>query len=367
MKEYNWRKEREKYRPDFRKETPGDTTVAPVVPTRNFIGTKQVLIIIFLIALIAGSLTWWGGCFGKNDSATELAKAAEKNKSAVGVVVLVVERTEGKKAIIPIGTAWAFTNNKFATNAHVAYGLKESAEKVKRFLAQSCLLEIAKENGCNSLEDFAKKLGEDKMRRLIPQIAAQAESLIRTVDVSIIINGNAKLSYPVKYVQIHKNYGVSDSAFNPDVAVLTIKGSHTSCFKLASKDCLHELKSGDPVAFLGFPTENLEQDNLNLESPIASMQSGIIVAVSDFALKDAGKEKNILIRHNLPATGGASGSPVFNKNGEAIALLYAVSMIGQVKNGRVERAPSAAQINFAVRADLLSEMGESIAMEDFLK
>ena len=156
-----------------------------------------------------------------------------------------------------------------------------------------------------------------------------------------------------------------------DVAILTIDGKHDNFFKLADKKTLHKLKSGVPIAFLGFPMENLNNSNVNIDNPVASMQSGIVVAVSDFEMKDSGKTGNFLLRHNLPATGGASGSPIFNEDGEVVGLLYGINVIGQVRTGvngnTITRAPSGAQINFGVRIDLLEGAGNAVPIKEFIK
>ena len=70
-----------------------------------------------------------------------------------------------------------------------------------------------------------------------------------------------------------------------------------------------------------------------------------------------------LIRHNLPATGGASGSPIFAPNGEVVGILFAGNILldsyckekqkAAKKDPGICRMPNAAMINFAERADLL--------------
>jgi len=375
MGEYNWRKEREKYRPDFRKtpkeEQPVQPTVQTVIvqkPRSRFVvwliaGLLIVLLLFGILAVIRAT-----GSGQSADASSMLAQAAEKNKKAVGLVVLTAVHQNGNKLPVPIGTAWAFEKNKFATNAHVANGLISTILDLKKYLASEMMGKIAAENGCKTPEELLKKIGEQKAEQLAKECFENVEKMIRGFEVSIQINGAHRLGYPVTHVQIHRDFGLANTKFDPDVAVFTIQGEHDCFFPLAGTNTLHSLKSGEPVAFLGFPMEKLDQGNVNIDNPVASMQSGMVVAVSDFEMKDAGKDGNLLIRHNLPSTGGASGSPIFNRKGEVVALLYAGNVIGQVmKDGEIDRAPSAAQINFAVRADLLKGMGEPVDIQTFLK
>lgn len=374
MGEYNWRKEREKYRPDFRKTPQEEQTVQTiqtvVVQKKHgqftawlVAGLLIVLVVVGIILLVKAV-----GSGQSADASSMLAQAAEKNKKAVGLVVLTFAHQNGNKMPVPIGTAWAFEKDKFATNAHVAKGLISTIADIKKYLASEMLKEVAAKNGCKTPEELLKKIGKEKAEHLAKECFENVEKMIRGFEVSIQINGAHCLGYPVTYVQLHRDFGLANTKFDPDVAVFTIQGNHDCFFPLAKTETLHSLKSGEPVAFLGFPMEKLSEDNVNIDNPVASMQSGIIVAVSDFEMKDAGKDGNYLIRHNLPSTGGASGSPIFNKNGEVIALLFAGNVIGQItKSGQIERAPSAAQINFAVRADLLKGLGEPVEIQTFLK
>ena len=374
MGEYNWRKEREKFRPDFRKTPQEEQTVQTVQtvvvqkPHSRFAAwlIAGLLIIVIVVGIVVAVKAV--GPRQSQDTPAMLSQAAEKNKKAVGLVVLTFAHQNGNKMPVPIGTAWAFEKDKFATNAHVAKGLISTIADIKKYLASEMLKEVAAKNGCKTPEELLKKIGNEKAEALAKECMENVEKMIRGFEVSIQINGAHRLGYPVTYVQIHRDFGLANTKYDPDVAVLTIQGEHDCFFPLAKTPTLHSLKAGEPVAFLGFPMEKLSRDNVNVDNPVASMQSGIIVAVSDFEMKDAGKEGNHLIRHNLPSTGGASGSPIFNKNGEVIALLFAGNVIGQVtKNGMIERAPSAAQINFAVRVDLLKGMGEPVEIQTFLK
>lgn len=365
MSEYNWRKEREKFRPETFKAESESTGIAQVITAEKHSPAKVVYILtgVILAAVIVAGIF----IFNKGDSSKKLANAAEKYKTAVGLVTVTVEMKNGKKKTDPVGTAWAFSENRFATNGHVANGLSTTMKNMIIAGASEILTAEAKKAGCESLDDFLKKQG-DKAEEIVNAAMLKVISQISNVRADIIINSTKKKSYNISYVQVHKDYGVVGSKFNPDLAVFTIDGKHDNYFKLADKNTLENLKSGLPVAFLGFPVERLLEDNVHLDNPIASMQCGNIVAVSDFEMKDAGAAGNFLLRHNLPATGGASGSPIFNQNGEVVAALFGGNVIGQVSvNGKIVRAPSAVQINFGVRIDLLSGMGKSVPIKEVLK
>ena len=264
------------------------------------------------------------------DSAAALAKVAEHQKRSVGLVGFCVEFQDGTKQFIPVGTAWAFAPNKFATNAHVALGLRNYAR----------------------------------------EFSAKPQKPIRSFEVQIVINGTDRLVRPVTHVQIHRDYQLDKSHRNPDVAILTTSGRHDSYFKIAPKSVLHKLKSGTAVAYLGFPMDNLDKNNVHIDNPIASMQTGVIVAVSDFDLKDSGPDKNQWIRHNLPTTGGSSGSPVFNASGEVVAIHSIGSIIlMDTKNAKGEsnKVPSAVLINGGIRVDMLNGVVPPVPIQEFIR
>lgn len=355
MKEYNWRQEREKYRAKPVEEAA--QTAAPVekVPQQEVshrkISIGGIFSMILTVATILAIGSWCVVHYYLRDSSSRLASAAEIHKEAVGVVTMCFDFKNGQKVVVPLGTAWAFAPNKFATNAHVVSAIKGLYKNQIRTAALDLLALQAIEEKHASLQEYFQKKGSTKSKELIQNAEKEIASGILAVKVRININGVARKSYDVTHVGIHRSYGETNSNFNPDVAILTIQEQHHIFFKIASKKKLYALKAGKPIAFLGFPMENLSNNNINLSNPVASMQSGIIVAVSDFSLRDDGNANNVLIRHNLPATGGASGSPIFDTAGEVIALLYGGNMLQEKSNGT--RMPSAAQINFAVRADLL--------------
>jgi Trypsin-like peptidase domain len=258
-----------------------------------------------------------------DDTDTRLAKMAKKYESAVGLVVRIVPQQDGKFEPEPFGTAWALRHDTFATNSHIT-------ESVIKLLKHG-------------------------------------------YDVFVALNKNPGKRYRVVHASSHPRYrevktnfdGVKSVDLTYDVGLLKIDGSVEVTFPVASQDELQKLDAGYRVAYLGFPMENLINGNVDVRNPIATMQSGIITAISDYWQGNGGFKNNVLIRHNLGATGGASGSPLFNTNGEVVGILNAGNIIMQVK-GMVrnekglalvtQRAPSAAMVNFGQRVDLIDQI-----------
>jgi V8-like Glu-specific endopeptidase len=156
------------------------------------------------------------------------------------------------------------------------------------------------------------------------------------------------------------NYGGEVSIGNYDTGFLYTDEKTPTYFQLANIQTLKKLRAGTKIGYLGFPTERLANDNVNLSNPIATLQTGIITSVSNYYMEN--KAPKYLIRHNLPMTGGASGSPMFAPNGEVVGILWGMNIANAVcfnkrsaakKAPAICRTPSAAMINFAERADLL--------------
>ncbi|MGF1446777.1 MAG: trypsin-like serine peptidase [Pikeienuella sp.] len=253
------------------------------------------------------------------DTATQFQQVARDYERAVVVVVSVVPNQQGGFTPRPFGTAWFFEPSRLGTNSHIA-------EPVSRMLA----------NG---------------------------------ISVFVVPNKSRGESYKVTRAIVHPRYdektpnvqGRSPTGIPYDVGILEVEGAHDTVVNLAGMDTLQRLDAGTPLAYIGFPLELLQGSNINLNNPIATMQTGIVTSMSDFYLEDAGPSRNLLIRHSLPVTGGSSGSPVFLSNGDVVGAINAMNLLpGQItlSDGRVirYRVPSAALINFAQRIDILGDL-----------
>ncbi len=280
--------------------------------------SRNVILLIVLLLLCGSAARTVTYLMREKSSDKALASVAKRMESAVGLVV--AERREDTGWVRhSFATAWAWKKDIFLTNAHVV----EGAEHYMK-------------NGFR---------------------------------IYVVLNQSPSERFYVTGLSKHPHYrpdSVSSNGkevpFSYDVGALQIEGPLPTRFKLADKSTLHSLKAGERVAYLGFPMENLVNNGVDVDSPIANMQSGIITAVSDFDQGDSGPKNNLLIRHNMGCTGGASGSPIFNRDGDVVAILNAGNMMGQMvgvdEAGEpiVARAPSAVMINFAQRVDLIFDL-----------
>lgn len=253
-----------------------------------------------------------------NPPASAFVNMARKAERAVGLVVLVKPIEGGGFRPKPMGTAWAFAPNLLATNSHISEPVRE-----------------------------ALGLG---------------------IETYVVPNKSRGKSYRVVEALVHPRYDEARPnvegrlpATGPyDIGVLRIEGAFDATVPIASEAALASLDAGTPVAFIGFPMENLIGDNVSALNPIATMQVGNVTSVSDYYLEDAGPAGNFLVRHNLPATGGASGSPIFLADGSVAAVLNAGNIIlafnPQGDSVTMSRAPSAAGVNYAQRIDILRDL-----------
>lgn len=85
---------------------------------------------------------------------------------------------------------------------------------------------------------------------------------------------------------------------------------------LAGSDAYYNLQVGQEVATMGFPGETM-QDNIYF--PLATIKVGNISALRPFKYYMP-YEPKYFIEYSMDLTGGTSGSPVFDKNGDIIAV-----------------------------------------------
>jgi len=156
-----------------------------------------------------------------------------------------------------------------------------------------------------------------------------------------------------QYAAVGPDGHLMGSALAYDVALMRVALSAKLAppLKLAPPERLHGLAAGDEIGYVGYPSERMTGGGFDITKPTPQIHIAAITAVTDFFLSETGAAERYLIQHSLPGTGGASGSPVFNRRGEVIALFNAGNF---VRIGDV-RIPGVL-INFAQRVDLVLEI-----------
>lgn len=225
-----------------------------------------------------------------------------------------------------VGTAWVADADQLATNAHVALSIAQALQGnpdhrvvVRAGVPPFDEWPIIGVRIHPAFEPFASAV------RAYAPMRVESDGAPRRVEIS--------LGY--------------------DVALLRVPATARLAPPLtrASDDTLRALRPGEPVAYVGFPIERLLE--ADVAQPSARSQTGTIVSITNFTMTHATGGAGQRIEHSLPATGGASGSPIFNGRGEVIALLSGGNVIA-TEDG--QRAPNAALVNFAQRVDLLAPL-----------
>ncbi len=298
---------------------PAPATPPPIAPSAAAIPPARsksvwsLLLAVAGLALLVGLAIW--AFRGRGDTDRQMAEVAKQYEDAVGVVILAGQK-DGQPFSTPIATAWAIDDRVFVSNGHVAQPV--------------------------------------------------AEALANGWSAFIVLNKHPEKKFRITGAICHPKFGeklLNVDGKEPavpvyDVGLLKVDAPVPRKFRIAASAELHKLDSGYRVAYLGFPMENLSGGGVDPHNPVANMQSGIITSTTDYWLSKAPFEQALLLAHNLAATGGASGSPIFNASGEVVGVLSAGNIIGQIdfKTGQPTRAPSAALINFAQRIDVLADI-----------
>jgi hypothetical protein len=119
---------------------------------------------------------------------------------------------------------------------------------------------------------------------------------------------------------------------------------------LADKATLASLRPGTPVAYVGFPMQGVSLSSLDVPVPVS--QTGVISSLTNFTRTISFDARGAeLIVHSLPGAGGASGSPIFTRDGTVVGLFNVVTVAAAGSS-----IPSAVAINYAQSVAVLREL-----------
>lgn len=230
------------------------------------------------------------------------------------VVMLGVSDRSGQVRFV--GTGWCAANQTLATNAHVAAVLREGAAKPDmRVIARRATADGIRDVAVNEITMhpgyvmWSRILDDPTIRlRAGPAGSVAADALIAPYDVALLR---------------------TDEECGPPIP-------------LASEQELRAIKAGDEVGYVGFPAENVFDPR---NSP-PSLLTGRITRLTDFFYNPVRDDTAILIHHNLATVGGASGSPIINKDGKVVALNSAGSFVG-VLESTAQTRPTRVPVGFS--------------------
>ena len=256
-------------------------------------------------------------------------QAALQN-AANSTYLVIYQKDDGSE--LGFGTAWAVAPATLATNAHVAEKFNEIGGRA------TMLIRSASRNGEDPVDIPVRGI------ELHPGYGEFAELW--------------KGYVPVRFNAVKDMERVRSAGSGCDVALLTVSDDAPlgPALRLAGRETQSALAAGEAVGYVGYPMENMAVEGVNLQRPTPQMQFGRLTAITtDFNTSEneaTPGRLNTLLQHSLPATGGASGSPVLNEQGEVVGMLSAVNfaMLGN------RRIPTGVGVNFAQRANLVSEL-----------
>ena len=260
---------------------------------------------------------------------TDELQAALQN-AADSTYLVIYQKDDGSE--LGFGTAWAVAPSTLATNAHVAEKFNEIGGRA------TMLIRSASRNGADPVDIPVRGI------ELHPGYGEFAELW--------------KGYVPVRFNAVKDMERVRSAGSGCDVALLTVADDAPlgPPLRLADRESQAALAAGEAVGYIGYPMENMAVEGVNLQRPTPQMQFGRLTAITtDFNTSEDEAmpgRLNTLLQHSLPATGGASGSPMLNERGEVVGMLSAVNfaMLGN------RRIPTGVGVNFAQRANLVSEL-----------
>ena len=221
-----------------------------------------------------------------------------------------VELQDADQRVTGLGTAWVVGPNLLATNAHVGI-LREGLRARERMIVRA-----PGQNG---------QIYEVVEHKLHPGYVPFSAFLLSEKRFGLAYRGNSSRLSGTGY----------------DVALLRVSGTlpETDRLEIATTEELHALAAGTPLATSGYPVEKLTQSTEGALGVNPQLHLGVVTSVTDMFHLPAPVGVRQLVQHDLPAAGGASGSPIVGASGRVVALLNAGNIF--VVDG--SRQPSAAQ------------------------
>jgi len=247
------------------------------------------------------------------------------------------------------GTAWAFRPDMIATNAHVTEGVLESyaaavvsdptakivcvggpREEIRLEVQPHALVHPRYFTAAEEAQRLVNAWNADLERQIASVVASTEPAQIESIKQDF----KQQKGKAPSVIEIGLNLPSVGSIVNRmlksrpappiaagDVAVMQIVGEQPPNLVrlLPLERAQSALVPGDEIAYIGFPSENIRR--LGNEGRVAQkIHRGYLMALSQFDGSPGSEASNQLLHYDLVTAGGASGSPVFNRQGHVIGL-----------------------------------------------
>ena len=252
------------------------------------------------------------------------ARLQEARKS---VYLVTIQLPDGRE--VGGGTSWVIGRATLGTNAHVIEDFAETKAKGAKWFVRSPEPPY-KAYEIQSVQEHPHYRAFNK--------ATAAWLPIRNKELVNFVSG-----YDVALIKV---------ASDADLA---------APLKLADDATIKALAAGEIVGYVGYPMERMTGGGTDLKAPNPQTQVGRVTAVTDYFMVRQDAEHNYLVQQNLGLTGGASGSPMFNRHGEVVGLISAMNIAVVTRGDDQFRIPLAAGVNFSQRGDLIVELMDGSA------
>ncbi|MFT3786615.1 MAG: trypsin-like peptidase domain-containing protein [Tepidisphaeraceae bacterium] len=152
-----------------------------------------------------------------------------------------------------------------------------------------------------------------------------------------------------------------------DVALLVVAdedvAKQADPIPLASDEDMKKMTAQSDVALVGFPLEGLAGGAVDVSHPSPFQQAGKVARFIDSTNGPANGDDAMMFNHSIPTRGGASGSPIINKDGKVIGLHCAADSANVEGAGRINYAGYAFGQHVRLLKDLLDNKADAKAEE----
>lgn len=238
------------------------------------------------------------------------------------IFALGLRSPDGKFTLV--GTGWQIGSHSIMTNAHVVEGMFGLLEQYQGFKPVA-ILPVQTSGSSGEQYDL--------------------DSQSKQIHIGYKTYG--EFSFPV-ITLIEDQIGKFDMIpwhVSNDCAILTsLKELPGEPIEIASTEEVRKLKIGEPISTLGFPGMAAGSTN----NPSLITDHGVIASLEDAFGMTADRKYQTKMGITTNVTGGASGSPIFNKHGQAIGIVTSTLSSTQ---GRYQYGERADFMNDLVKKD----------------